>query len=97
MVIFRSNYITVYQVATPLIFSNVAGYVAFILTDSYIKFYAQRFSGLFAARVLQEYGVEVVVLEARDRAGGRTFTQTVCNIPSTSNSNQIQLITGSTY
>ena len=35
------------------------------------------FLGLFAARVLQHYGIEVVVLEARDRTGGRTFTQTV--------------------
>ena len=34
--------------------------------------------GLFAARVLQkEYGVDVVILEARDRTGGRTLTQTV--------------------
>ena len=37
--------------------------------------------GLFAARVLQkEYGVDVVILEARDRTGGRTLTQTVSKI-----------------
>ena len=69
-------------------------YFAVTPTDSYI--YAPCFSGLFAARVLQEYGVEVVVLEARDRTGGRTFTQTVFNIPSISNCNQIQSITGFT-
>ncbi|XP_073248477.1 amine oxidase [flavin-containing] B-like [Porites lutea] len=34
-------------------------------------------SGLFSARVLQkEYGIDVVILEARDRTGGRTLTQT---------------------
>ncbi|KAK2560863.1 Amine oxidase [flavin-containing] A [Acropora cervicornis] len=33
-------------------------------------------SGLFAARLLREYDIEVVLLEARDRTGGRTFTQT---------------------
>ena len=35
------------------------------------------FSGLFAARVLREYNIDVAVLEARDRVGGRTFTVTV--------------------
>ena len=35
------------------------------------------FSGLFAARVLLDYGIDVAVLEARDRVGGRTFTVTV--------------------
>ena len=35
------------------------------------------FSGLFAARVLREYSIDVAVLEARDRVGGRTFTLTV--------------------
>ena len=35
------------------------------------------FSGLFAARVLREYSIDVAVLEARDRVGGRTFTVTV--------------------
>lgn len=35
------------------------------------------FLGLFAARVLREYSIDVVVLEARDRVGGRTFTITV--------------------
>lgn len=31
-------------------------------------------SGLSAAKLLSEYGIKVVVLEARDRVGGRTFT-----------------------
>jgi len=35
------------------------------------------FAGLFAARVLREYSIDIAVLEARDRVGGRTFTVTV--------------------
>ena len=39
-------------------------------------------AGLSAARKLVDSGVgSVLVLEARDRVGGRTFTQTVCGVP----------------
>jgi len=57
-----------------------------LLTFNYFRqvmfIYIVRFLvGLFAARVLQkEYGVDVVILEARDRTGGRTLTQTVSKI-----------------
>ena len=37
-------------------------------------------SGLSAAKVLAEKGVDVLVLEARDRVGGRTWTVKVCGI-----------------
>lgn len=30
--------------------------------------------GLSAAKLLNEYGINVLVLEARDRVGGRTYT-----------------------
>lgn len=42
------------------------------------------FAGLSAARVLAEQGQSVLVLEARDRVGGRTYTLRV-GILSTSN------------
>ena len=32
------------------------------------------FTGLSAAKLLHESGVNVLVLEARDRVGGRTYT-----------------------
>lgn len=38
-------------------------------------------AGLSAARALQSSGVEVVVLEARDRIGGRIFTDNVAGAP----------------
>lgn len=34
-------------------------------------------TGLSAAKLLHEKGIEVLVLEARDRVGGRTFTEHV--------------------
>jgi monoamine oxidase len=34
-------------------------------------------SGLSAAKLLQENGIDVLVLEARDRVGGRTYTEHV--------------------
>lgn len=36
--------------------------------------------GLSAAKVLQEKGIDVIVLEARDRVGGRTYTEHVREI-----------------
>lgn len=38
-------------------------------------------SGLAAARVLEERGYDVVVLEARERIGGRVFTHRDRNTP----------------
>ena len=35
-------------------------------------------SGLSAAKVLADKGADVLVLEARDRVGGRTWTVQVC-------------------
>ena len=32
-------------------------------------------SGLYAGFLLQEIGYEVIILEARDRVGGRTLTE----------------------
>ena len=37
-------------------------------------------SGLSGAKVLAEYGVDLVVLEASERVGGRTYTVKVCFI-----------------
>lgn len=48
----------------------------FDITGIYILIF-NNILGLFAARLLREYDIEVVLLEARDRTGGRTFTQTV--------------------
>ena len=36
--------------------------------------YFRLFAGLSAACVLKEEGLDVIVLEARDRVGGRTYT-----------------------
>jgi monoamine oxidase len=35
-------------------------------------------TGLSAAKYLREKGIDVIVLEARDRVGGRTYTKRVC-------------------
>ncbi len=34
-------------------------------------------AGLSAAKLLDDFGFDVLVLEARDRVGGRTFTKRV--------------------
>ena len=39
------------------------------------------FAGLTAANALHNAGVDVVVLEARDRLGGRTWTRDVGGVP----------------
>ena len=41
-------------------------------------------SGLSAAKLLKENGLDVVVLEARNRVGGRTWTVKVCSFLSKS-------------
>lgn len=40
------------------------------------------FIGLFAAKLLDEEGLDVVVLEANDRVGGRVFTLRVSFVSS---------------
>jgi monoamine oxidase len=39
------------------------------------------FSGLTTARLLTQRGLEVVVLEGRDRVGGRSYTDTIAGVP----------------
>ncbi|MFC7672625.1 flavin monoamine oxidase family protein [Mycolicibacterium sp. GCM10028919] len=39
------------------------------------------FSGLTTARMLTQRGLEVVVLEGRDRVGGRSYTDTIAGVP----------------
>lgn len=39
------------------------------------------FSGLTTARLLTQRGLEVVVLEGRDRVGGRSLTDTIAGVP----------------
>ena len=38
-------------------------------------------AGLTAARALTRGGLDVVVLEGRDRVGGRTFSDTLAGVP----------------
>ena len=39
------------------------------------------FAGLTAARELVKRGHDVVVLEGRDRVGGRSYTTTIADVP----------------
>ena len=57
---------------TPYLFLLVIFSCMMISVDTILVF-----AGLFAAKVLREYSIDVAVLEARDRVGGRTLTVTV--------------------
>ncbi len=48
-------------------------------------------TGLSAAKYLREKGIDVIVLEARDRVGGRTYTKRVCSRLVIININKLKL------
>lgn len=52
-----------------------------IPTDCDVVVVGAGFAGLTAARSLTERGYDVIVLEGRDRVGGRSYTTTIAGVP----------------